>query len=102
MTILSLILTYWDVILVMLIIISGVVIKLNNMWNGNIVEWLVAICNEMEEEFGAGMGLLKKTKAYTLFVEKFPIISKFISAEKFDDLVDDALVELEEFLKSKK
>ena len=102
MTILSLFLAHWDVILVVLIVIIGIIIKLKSLWNGNIVEWLIAICNEMEEEFGAGMGLLKKTKAYAIFVDTFPIISKLISAEQFNSLVDKALMQLEEFLESKK
>ena len=95
MTILMFILNYWDVILSILLIVIGAIIKLKNLWRGNIIEWLIAICDEVEKEFGAGTGLLKHANAYSKFVDKFPIISKFISQATFDKWVKAALTELE-------
>ena len=94
MNVLIFILNYWDVILSILLIVIGTIVKLKNLWRGNFIQWLIAICDEMEKEFGAGMGLLKHANAYAKFVEKYPIISKFISQETFDKWVKEALEEL--------
>ena len=95
MNILMFIVTYWDVLLTILILVVGTIFKLKRLWKGNFVEWLIAICDEIEKEFGAGGGLLKHANAYAKFVEKYPIISKFISQETFDKWVKEALSELD-------
>ena len=95
MNILIFIVTYWDVLLTLLILLVGTIFKLKRLWKGNFVEWLIAICDEIEKEFGAGGGLLKHANAYAKFVEKYPIISKFISQETFDKWVKEALAELD-------
>lgn len=95
MTVLMFILNYWDVILSILLIVIGTIVKLKRLWRGNFVEWLIAICDEIEKEFGAGGGLLKHANAYAKFVEKYPIISKFVSQETFDKWVKEALSELD-------
>jgi hypothetical protein len=95
MNVLIFILNYWDVILSILLIVIGTIVKLKNLWRGNFIEWLIAICDEMEKEFGAGMGLLKHANAYAKFVDKYPVISKFISQATFDKWVKEALDILE-------
>lgn len=94
MNILMFIVTYWDVLLTLLVLISGVILKLKNLWKGNFIEWLIAICDEIEKEFGAGGGILKHANAYAKFVDKFPFVSKFVSQETFDKWVKEALTTL--------
>lgn len=95
MNILMFIVTYWDVLLTIFVLVVGTIFKLKRLWKGNFVEWLIAICDEIEKEFGAGGGLLKHANAYAKFVEKYPIISKFVSQETFDKWVKEALSELD-------
>jgi hypothetical protein len=87
---------YWQVIIVAIIFIGAIIIKLKVMWNGNVIEWLVAVCAEMERELGSGTGRLKLAGAYEIFIHTFPIASKFMSAEFFAILVDEALDILDE------
>jgi len=93
---LDFIINYWQVIIVAIILIVVIIIKLKEMWNGNIIEWLVSICAEMERELGPGTGRLKLAGAYEIFINTFPIASKFMSAEFFAVLVDEALEILDE------
>lgn len=95
MNILMFIVTYWDVLITLGILIIGTFIKLKKLWKGNFIQWLIAICDEMEKQFGGGAGILKHANAYAKFVEKYPIISKFISQETFDKWVKEALEELD-------
>lgn len=100
MNILMFIVAYWDVLLTLGIILVGTIVKLKSLWHGNFVEWLIAICDQIEKEFGAGTGILKHANAYNKFIEKYPVISKFISQATFDKLVKEALAELDK-LKNK-
>lgn len=93
---LNFIANYWEVIIVAIIFIGAIIIRLQRMWNGNIVDWLVAVCADMERELGSGTGRLKLAGAYEIFIATFPIVSKFISAEFFAILVDEALEILNE------
>lgn len=95
MNILMFIVTYWDVLITLGILTIGTFIKLKKLWKGNFIQWLIAICDEMEKQFGGGAGILKHANAYAKFVEKYPIISKFISQETFDKWVKEALEELD-------
>lgn len=85
------ILENWDALCAIGAIILGIVIKLKNLWTGNVREWLINICLEMEKEFGEKTGLIKKSNAYALFIEQYPIVSKIISAKTFDKILDEAL-----------
>lgn len=62
--------------------------------------WLLGAVTEAEKELGAKTGQLKLAKVYGWFIEKFPYISVFISLERFDRLVDDALAKMREMLAS--
>lgn len=63
-------------------------------------EWLLWAVTEAEAALGGGTGQLKLRYVYDLFVEKFPWLVKVISFELFSGLVDDALEEMREMLKS--
>lgn len=85
------ILENWDALCAIGAIVLGIAIKLKNLWTGNVKEWLINICLEMEKEFGEKTGLIKKSNAYAIFVEQYPIISKLISAKTFDKILNEAL-----------
>ena len=91
---------WWEVIAVGIIVVAAVVIHLRDMWKGNIVEWIVGICAEMEIAFGDGTGFLKLRGAYDTFVRAFPVMSKIISFETFSGWVDVALAKLNDTMKS--
>lgn len=65
-------------------------------------EWLLLIVLEAERLFGSQMGKIKLRYAYDKFIEKFGYLSRLISFEKFSELVDVALAEMKELLKSNK
>ena len=90
------ILENWDALCAIGAIALGIAIKLKNLWTGNVREWLINICLELEKEFGEKTGLIKKSNAYAIFVAQYPIISKFISAKTFDKILDEALAIIDE------
>lgn len=57
-----------------------------------IQEWLLYAVTEAESLFGNGTGKIKLSYVYDKFVEKFPWIAKWLSAESFSEYVDTALV----------
>lgn len=63
-------------------------------------EWLLYAVTEAERELGGGTGKLKLRQVYDLFVTRFPWLAKIVSFELFSGLVDDALDEMREMLKS--
>ena len=65
-------------------------------------EWLLWAVTEAEKELGDGTGKLKLRQVYDLFVVRFPWMAKAVSFELFSDLVDDALDEMREMLRSNK
>lgn len=92
------ILENWDALCAIGAIALGIAIKLKNLWTGNVKEWLINICLELEKEFGEKTGLIKKSNAYAIFVEQYPIISKLISAKTFDKILNEALEIIDEEL----
>lgn len=60
-------------------------------------EWLKYAVRLAENNFGSGEGDAKLAYVYKLFVEKYPIISKFMSIDTFNGLVDDTLLWLDRF-----
>ena len=59
---------------------------------------LVQLVTEAEHELGQGTGELKLITVYTKFIEKFPLISLFITQERFKQLVDESLAYMKETL----
>lgn len=57
-----------------------------------VVEWLKYAVTEAEKALKGGTGQLKLAMVYDMFVAKFPWIAKLISFESFSNLVDQALV----------
>lgn len=65
-------------------------------------EWLLWAVTEAEKELGGGTGKLKLRQVYDLFVTRFPWLAKVVPFELFSDMVDDALDEMREMLKTNK
>lgn len=63
-------------------------------------EWLLWAVTEAEKELGGGTGKLKLRQVYDLFVTRFPWLAKIVPFELFSDMVDDALEEMREMLKT--
>ena len=61
-------------------------------------EWLLWAVTCAESELGGGTGQLKLRSVYDLFVQRFPKLARWISFERFSELVDDALAEMREML----
>ena len=64
----------------------------------NLKEWLIYATTLAEKELGGGTGRLKLRYVYDMFIVKFPWLAKIISFDKFSDLVDDALEEMNDLL----
>lgn len=63
-------------------------------------EWLLYATTIAEKELGGGTGKLKLRYVYDMFVTKFPWLADVISFERFSELVDDVLVDMNELLKT--
>lgn len=63
-------------------------------------EWLVYATTIAEKELGGGTGQLKLRKVYDMFVNKFTWMAKIISFDKFSDLVDEALGDMDKLLQT--
>ena len=65
-------------------------------------EWLLYAATMAEKELGSGTGKLKLRYVYDLFLSKFNWLAKVITFEYFSMLVDEALDEMKELLKTNK
>ena len=63
-----------------------------------IKEWLIDACAKAEEYLGSGTGELKLRFVYNMFVKQYPIFSKFISFDTFQNWVELALKEFKRIL----
>lgn len=61
-------------------------------------EWLLFAVIQAEKTFGHDTGKLKLRYVYDLFISRFGFLAYFISFEKFSDLVDEVLQEMENVL----
>lgn len=61
-------------------------------------EWLLYAVTLAEKELGGGTGALKLRLVYDQFVLKFPWLAKILTFEKFSDLVDESLEEMDKLL----
>lgn len=62
--------------------------------------WLLFAVTQAEAELGEGTGQLKLVFVYNLFVSKFVWISRLITYDMFSLLVDEALEEMRQMLKT--
>ena len=64
-----------------------------------IKSWLLYAVIETEKELCSGTGKIKLSKVYDMFLTKFPMTAKFITFEKFSELVDNSLETMKQLLK---
>lgn len=95
----------WFIIVVMLAAIFVLVKELIKFFNSDseeqiakLREWLLYATTLAEKELGGGTGKLKLRYVYDMFVVKFPWLAKVISFERFSELVDDVLIDMNELL----
>ena len=67
-----------------------------------ILEWLTYAVIMAEKELGSGTGQVKLRFVYNLFIDKFKIISRFVSFTQFSNLVDIALTSMKDLLTDNK
>lgn len=67
-----------------------------------ILEWLTYAVIIAEKELGSGTGQVKLRFVYDLFIDKFKIISRFVSFAQFSKLVDIALISMKDILTDNK
>ena len=99
----------WYIIFALLAILIFVGILAVRYWSlpadqrkSKIRQWLLWAVAEAEKELGGGTGKLKLRQVYDLFIQRFPCAARILPFKRFMKLVDDALDELEEMLKSNK
>ena len=63
-------------------------------------EWLLWAVTEAEKELGGGTGKLKLRQVYDLFVTRFPWLARIVPFDLFSSMVDDALEDMREMLKT--
>lgn len=61
-------------------------------------EWLLWAVARAESYLGGGTGKKKLAMVYSWFEMRFPLMAAVITFEKFEQMVDEALEQLEEFL----
>lgn len=83
--------------IILCIVIIGGRIYVNGFKN-----WLVWAVTEAESMFGSNTGKLKLRYAYTLAIERYPTIAKFIPFSLFSKLVDKALDIMREMIANNK
>ena len=89
-------------IIVAIVLIAIVLIVLAIKQPKKVREWLVYAVTLAEKDLGGGTGKIKLRKVYDMFVDKYPIISFFVSFETFSKWVDVALDTMNEMLKDNK
>lgn len=89
---------YWYVIVGLIAIIALVVARVKGFIKlptdkqiERVKEWLKYAVTEAEKELGTGTGQAKLRLVFDMFIQRFPIFSKFITFQTFSDWVDIAL-----------
>ena len=67
---------------------------------GKVKTALLYMVTEAEKELKSKTGRVKRSMVWEWIVERFPIISLFITEEKYDELLDQALEEFRKMLES--
>lgn len=83
------IISNWYVLVVIGIALVVIYIAITD--KARVLEWLRWCVVIAENELGKSTGQLKLHKVYTMFIEKFPVFSKFVPFNVFSKWVDIAL-----------
>ncbi len=105
MEILKMIIENWLVFVIVLILVLFAVyavlrfLKLTPQQQlGKVKTALLYMVTEAEKELKSKTGRVKRSMVWEWLVERFPIISLFITEEKYDELLDQALDEFRKML----
>ena len=96
---LDFLINYGSHIVIGVLFVAGVVFSVINE-RKNIKEWLLCAVVDAEKLLGSKTGKIKLRQVYDWFIASFPIASKLITFKTFSHLVDKALEEMEELLKT--
>lgn len=96
---LDFLINYGSHIVIGVLFVAGVVFSVINE-RKNIKEWLLSAVVDAEKLLGSKTGKIKLRQVYDWFIASFPIASKLITFKTFSHLVDKALEEMEELLKT--
>mgnify|MGYP003295057168 CR=1 FL=1 len=95
----------WYIIFVAIALIIIAIVAFTKFFKSNtekqltkIKEWLLYATTLAEKELGGGTGKLKLRYVYDMFAAKFPWLVKIVSFERFSELVDTVLVDMNELL----
>lgn len=80
----------WFVIVIVALFLLGIVIAITNTQQAK--RWLYYAVTMAEKELGSGTGQIKLRQVYDMFIQRYPIFSKFVPFETFSRWVDEALV----------
>ena len=86
----------WFVIVVVCLFLLGIIIAIMNKQQAK--EWLKWCVTKAEQELGSGTGQIKLRQVYDMFIERYPMFSKFVPFSVFSKWVDDALIFLRDQL----
>lgn len=96
----------WPFLLIGLaVIIVGIKLLYNFIKNPSaqqlesIKQWAIYACAMAEATLGSGTGQLKMRATYDMFLEKFPVLAKIVSFEKYQQIAENALMEFKKMLK---
>lgn len=67
---------------------------------GKVKTALLYMVTEAEKELKSKTGRVKRSMVWEWLVERFPIVTLFITEEKYDELLDQALEEFRKMLES--
>lgn len=67
---------------------------------GKVKAALLYMVTEAEKELKSKTGRVKRSMVWEWLVERFPIVTLFITEEKYDELLDQALEEFRKMLES--
>ena len=87
----------WGLLLILVMVVAGLICLIRND-KKKAKKWLLLACLEAEREFGSKTGVIKLRYVYDMFLARFPVLSKFISFEQFDKMVNVALEEMKHLI----
>lgn len=97
----------WYIILALVAILAAVGVAVYRYFNlpsetqlAKVREWLLWAVTEAEKKLGGGTGRLKLRQVYDLFVTRFPWLARIVPFDLFSSLVDDALEDMRDMLKT--
>lgn len=61
---------------------------------------LLYMVTEAEKEMGSETGRVKRSMVWEWLVKRFPVITLFLTEEKYDELLEQALIEFRKLLES--